>query len=99
MKCERCDMSMSSTKHHKCINAYDIIGYSAICHCCRNIERPVERISAPHDPGSRGIDNFYPLTNRIKNFVIQCIPVRISCAEVVSRLGMTCLYCHYAKDK
>ena len=99
MECEFCDTSMPGTKHKEHINANHIVGYSTIFYRCRNIERPVERISASHAHGSRSIDNLNPLTNRIENFVIQCVPVRISCAEVVSRLGMTCQYCHYAKDK
>ena len=90
MECEFCDTSMPTTKHKKYINTYDIIGYSSIFYLCRHIKRTAERIPAPHTHASRGIDNLYPLANRIENFVIQCVPVRISCAEVVSRLGMTC---------
>ena len=90
MECEFCDTSMPATKHKEYINTYNIIGYSAIFYLCRHIKWPAERIAAPHTRASRGIDNLYPLASRIGYLVIQCVPVRISCAEVVSRLGMTC---------
>ena len=90
MKCERSDTAMPTTKHKEYINIYNIIGYSPIFYLCRHIKRTAERIPAPHTHTSRGIDNLYPLANRIGYLVIQCVPIQIRRTEVVSCLCMNC---------